>query len=85
MGEKPCRRSKAEYFFSFLDEANGRQSARLRELCKVLYGPFKPYVTKYPQLEGSVLVEEMTALNQDPSKDIVDELRSVGASVAKAR
>ena len=52
---------------------NGRLSARMRDLCKVVYGAFKPHVARYPSLEGAILVDEMSALNQDPSKDIVDE------------
>ena len=56
----------------------------MREICKLLYTPFKTYVAKYPALEGKILVEEMTCLNQDTSKDIVDELRNVGGSVSKA-
>jgi len=66
------------------DENNGRLNARMREICKLLYTPFKTYVAKYPALEGKILVEEMTWLNQDTSKDIVDELRNVGGSVSKA-
>ena len=56
----------------------------MRDLCKVLYVAFKPHVARYPSLEGSLLVDEMSALNQDPSKDIVDELRNVGGTVAKS-
>lgn len=67
-----------------LGEENGRLSARMRDLCKSLLGVFKPHVARYPSLEGAILVDEMAALNQDTSKDIVDELRNVGATVAKA-
>ena len=56
----------------------------MRDLCKSLLGVFKPHVARYPSLEGAILVDEMAALNQDTSKDIVDELRNVGATVAKA-
>ena len=56
----------------------------MREICKLLYAPLKTHVAKYPGLEGKILVEEMNLLNQDTSKDIVDELRNVGGSLSKA-
>ena len=65
------------------DEMNGRLNARIRELAKVLYSPFKTYVGKYASLEAQVLVGEMAALKDETSKDIVDELRNIGQSVAK--
>ena len=56
----------------------------MRDLAKLLYKPFKTYVSNYSSLESKVLAQEMTALKDEASKDLVDELRNIGGSVAKA-
>ena len=62
---------------------NGRLNAKLREFARLIYQCFKPYIMKYPDLEKSVLSNEIKISTPQTSKDIVDELRNVSGSVAK--
>ena len=62
---------------------NGRLNARLRDLARLVYQCFKPYVAKYPAIEKSVLAREIKFAGVQTSKDIVDELRNVSGSVPK--
>ena len=63
--------------------SNARLNARLREFARLLYQCFKPSISKYVDMEKSVLAMEIKLSGIQPSKDIVDELRNVSGSVPK--
>eukprot|EP00095_Tigriopus_kingsejongensis_P003579 maker-scaffold140_size315649-snap-gene-2.23 protein:Tk03579 transcript:maker-scaffold140_size315649-snap-gene-2.23-mRNA-1 annotation:"conserved oligomeric golgi complex subunit 7" len=69
---------------SFLEDVldQDHNDSSCRELAKLLYQPFKLHTAKYGQYETNKLQQAVESITHT-SKDIIDELRNVGASVSK--
>ncbi|XP_023342815.1 conserved oligomeric Golgi complex subunit 7 [Eurytemora carolleeae] len=60
----------------------GCTEVNLRDLAKVVFAPYKPYVERYGELESQLMLAEMAGWTSG-SKDTIEEIHSLTSSVSK--